>query len=96
MLPYSAYLVKCRKTVEDAAEYDSDRFLSILVRLQHLACRIHYMFPNPDTDGSEPVELTGPLHMVMTTTRKELEALCADIPTEIRTSCKWPPWPHDG
>ncbi|KAK0641311.1 hypothetical protein B0T16DRAFT_461386 [Cercophora newfieldiana] len=87
MLPYSAYLDTCRKAVESAAEYESDEFLSILVRMQSLACRMHYMFQNPEMDGSEPVELTGSLHMAIATTRRELEALWEETPARVRASC---------
>jgi len=88
MFPYSAYLATCRTTIESAAEYESDRFLSILIRMQQTVCRIHHMFPNPEMDGSEPVEFTGASHMAIVGIKGELEALRAETPAEIRTSCK--------
>ncbi|KAK4454209.1 hypothetical protein QBC34DRAFT_375382 [Podospora aff. communis PSN243] len=86
MLPYSAYLKTCRHAIETAAEYESDRFLSILVRMQHLGCRTHH-FPNPEMDGSDPIDFTVSSHMVLASVRRELEVLRSETPPEIRESC---------
>jgi hypothetical protein len=94
MIPYSAYLKTCRQAIETAAEYDSDRFLSILVRMQHLGCKTHYMFPNPEMDGSDPIEFTGSSHMILASVKRDLEALRSETPPEIRESCK-SSGPHD-
>ncbi|KAK0609266.1 hypothetical protein B0T14DRAFT_232685 [Immersiella caudata] len=87
MCPYSAYLRTCRQAIESTAEFESDRFLSILVQMLHVGCRTHYTFPNPEMDGSEPVEFTGASHMVLTSVKRELEALRKETPPEIRASC---------
>lgn len=86
MFPYSAHLDACRKNLEIAGEYQSDRFLSILVEMQQLACKTHNLFPNPDMDGSDPVHFTGSTHAVLANVRMELEALWAKSPSELQES----------
>ncbi|KAK3353399.1 hypothetical protein B0T25DRAFT_209795 [Lasiosphaeria hispida] len=85
MLPYNNYVTTCRVNLETAQEYESDKFLCSLIRMQRVGCRMHALFPSVDMDGCEPADFSGPLHMTMSTLRAEMEAVRAEVPKDIQT-----------
>lgn len=88
MFEYSGYTTTCRLAIEAAGEYSSDGFLSVLIRMQRIACRMHALFPNSEPDSNHgPPDFSGASHMAIATLRNELKLLRAEIPTEIQTHC---------
>jgi hypothetical protein len=73
----------CCDALQNAQEYDSDKFLVALVRMQGLLGRIADISPGPDVDSVEPRVAYAPFHMAMASIRKELDALVENQPPEV-------------
>ncbi|OJJ51247.1 hypothetical protein ASPZODRAFT_127282 [Penicilliopsis zonata CBS 506.65] len=86
------YLTRCCEAVLEAQEYESDQLLVSLVRMQRLLARISDSFPGPDVDETPGPFLDAPLHMVMATTRKEIDALVQSQPPEVKNNALF--WIH--
>jgi hypothetical protein len=70
-----------------AQEYDSDKFLVALVRMQRLLGRVADAFPNPESDDS-PLAMNGAVYMMISTAQKELDALVRGQPSEVQRNGK--------
>lgn len=81
-MPYSSYLDKCRDEIEQAQEYESDKFLVAIVRIQQLLGRAAEIIPYGDDEASRRVDYV-PIHMALTAIRKELDALIRSQPSEV-------------
>lgn len=81
-MTYSSYLDRCREEVAQAHEYDSDKFLVALVKMQQLLGRAAELIPYGDDEASRRVDYA-PVHMALTSIRKELDALVRDQPPEV-------------
>ncbi|KUI55062.1 Transcriptional regulator WAR1 [Cytospora mali] len=90
-LYYGSYLDKCREEIEQAQEYDSDKFLVALVRIQQLLSRAAELIPYGDDEASRRVNYA-PIHMALTSIRKELDALIRDQPPEVECNALF--WTH--
>lgn len=87
-MTYSSYLDGCREVIELAQEYDSDKFLVTLIRIQQLLGRAAELIPYGDDDASRRIDYA-PIHMALTAIRKELEALTRDQPPEVECNGMW-------
>lgn len=81
------YLLKCCDTLAEAEEYEWDKFLVTLVRIQQLLNRTAEIIPYSDDDAARRVQYT-PIHMALTATQKELEALVRQQPPEVECNSK--------
>lgn len=79
---FNPYLLKCCDTLAEAGEYDSDKFLVALVRIQQLLNRAADVIPYSDDDTTRHVQYT-PIHMALTAAQKELETLIRQQPPEV-------------
>lgn len=90
-MTYSSYLDRCREEIEQAQEYDSDKFLVALVRIQLLLGRAAELIPYGDDETSRRIDYA-PIHMALTAIRKELDALIHDQPPEVECNALF--WTH--
>ncbi|KAK7743268.1 hypothetical protein SLS53_004353 [Cytospora paraplurivora] len=81
-LVYNSYLERCREEVAQAQEYDSDKFLAALVKIQQLLGRAAELIPYGDDEVSRRANYP-PIHMALTAIRKELDALVRELPPEV-------------
>lgn len=82
VLVYNSYLERCREEVAQAQEYDSDKFLAALVKIQQLLGRAAELIPYGDDEVSRRANYP-PIHMALTAIRKELDALVRNLPPEV-------------
>lgn len=76
------YMLKCCETLAEAEEYDSDRFLVALVKIQQVLNRVADIIPYGGDDAARGVQYA-PVHMALTAARKELEVLVRQQPPEV-------------
>ncbi|POS68963.1 hypothetical protein DHEL01_v212643, partial [Diaporthe helianthi] len=81
-MTYSSYLVRCCEEIEKAREYDSDGFLVALVKIQRLLGRAAELIPYGDDYASRSVNYA-PIHMAISSVRRELDALVRHQPPEV-------------
>lgn len=84
-IPYTSYVEDCCAILSSQAEYASDHFLAITVRLQCIIDRIH------DTFTGEPIaskQVSTPMVLQVNFYQKELEAFKASIPLPIQEDRK--------
>lgn len=81
-MTYSSYLDRCREEIQQAQEYDSDKFLVALIGIQQLLGRAAELIPYGDDEASRRINYA-PIHMALTAIRKELDALMRDQPPEV-------------
>ena len=84
--PFTGYLNQCCDALLEAHEYESDKLLVALVRMQRLVDRVHAVFPNPEADSEASRMFSAPLHMAIATIRKELDALVEKAAPEIENN----------
>ena len=82
-LPYTPYVAKCCDILERSQEYDSDRFLIALIRMQRLVLRVHEVTPTPQLDAQLPHAFYGSIYMAIATIKKELDALVENQPPDV-------------
>lgn len=87
-LSLSPYLLKCSEALVQAEEYDSDKFLVALVKIQQLLNRVADIIPYGDDDAARSLQYA-PIHMALTATHKELEALIRQQPPEVECNSRW-------
>lgn len=88
IFPYTNYIGQCCQMLLDAREYESDKLLVGLVRMQRLLSRVSAAFPSPEVENATQSVFYAPLHMSMSTTRLELDALIKGQPEELKNNCK--------
>ncbi|CAN8103248.1 unnamed protein product [Discula destructiva] len=88
---FNPYLLKCCNTLAEADEYDSDKFLAALVRIQQLINRAADIIPYGEDGTARRVQYT-PIHMALTAAHKELETLVRQQPPEVQ--CNTLLWTH--
>jgi hypothetical protein len=89
IFPYTNYIGQCCQMLLDAGEYESDKLLVALVRMQRVLSRVSAAFPNPEVENPMQSVFYAPLHMTMSTTRIELDAFIKGQPEELKTNCEW-------
>lgn len=89
-LPHTPYVARCCDILQHAQEYDSDKFLIALVRMQRLVLRIHEVTPTPHLDTTLPHAFYGSIYMTMATVKKELDALVESQPPDVECNGKLP------
>lgn len=87
-MTYSSYLDRCREQIEHAQEYDSDKFLVALIRIQQLLGRAAELIPYGDDEASRRINYA-PVHMALTAIHKELDVLIRDQPPEVECNGMW-------
>ncbi|KAH8885935.1 hypothetical protein GQ53DRAFT_658903 [Thozetella sp. PMI_491] len=87
LFPYTSYIAHCCAQLEERREYDSDRLLVSLIRLQCFLGRIYTTFPNPEVDNSDPCDFNAPMHMALSSIRTELESLKTSAPADVQSNC---------
>lgn len=86
-MTFTSYLLKCCDALAEAEEYDSDKFLVALVKIQQLLNRVADIIPYGDDDAARGMEFA-PIYMALTATQKELDALMRQQPPEVECNCK--------
>lgn len=81
-MSYGSYLSKCCDALGEAQEYDSDKFLVAMVKIQHLLNRGADIIPYSDDEAAHRIQYT-PSHMALTAIQRELEALIREQPPEV-------------
>ncbi|KAJ5188374.1 hypothetical protein N7472_007388 [Penicillium cf. griseofulvum] len=76
----------------ELGEYDSDKFLVVLVRIQQLVMRVSDALPSPELNDNAGNSLDAPLHMIMATARNQLDALVQNQP--LKVGCNVLLWVH--
>ncbi|KAK4235718.1 hypothetical protein C8A03DRAFT_17567 [Achaetomium macrosporum] len=77
----TSYLSHCCDILLSTQEHESDKFLVTLVHMQRLLSRVTEAFPNPESDDT-PFSMGVPVHMMISTARKEMDALVRSQPAE--------------
>ncbi|KAJ4390949.1 hypothetical protein N0V93_004548 [Gnomoniopsis smithogilvyi] len=85
------YLVKSCEALALLDEYDSDKFLVALVKIQQLLNRVADIIPYGDDEAARSVQYA-PIHMAITAAQKELEAVVRQQPPEVE--CNTLLWTH--
>lgn len=94
----NSYLSKCCESLVSVQEYDSDRFLVALVKMQQILNRGADIVPYSDSDGDDddsssvPKTHYTPVHMALTSLQKEMEALVREQPAEVECNALF--WTH--
>ncbi|PSR82105.1 hypothetical protein BD289DRAFT_484068 [Coniella lustricola] len=88
---YSSYFQKCCDTLSAANDFDSDRFLVALVKMQQLLNRAADIIPYADDETAARTPYS-PFHMALTAARKELDALVREQPAEVECNPLF--WTH--
>lgn len=80
---FTPYLSHCCHELIVAQEYPSDESLPALVRMQHILVKVSSAIPALDQD--ETVDHVGfaPLYIMMTTARRELDAIVQSQPVKV-------------
>lgn len=86
---YNSYLQKCCDTLGEAQDYDSDKFLVALVRIQQLLNRAADIIPYSDDESSSRIPYP-PHHMALTAVQRELEALIREQPPDVECNGMYP------
>lgn len=86
-MTFNPYFLKCCETLAAAEEYDSDKFLVALVKIQQLLNRVADIIPYGDDDEARCVQYA-PIHMALTAAQKELEALIRQQPPEVECNSR--------
>lgn len=86
--PHTNYLSMCCNILENMQEYESDIVLVAQIRMQRSVLKALDSFPNQAYDGSQLADFHASLHMMLGTTRKELETLKRDLPADVQKSCE--------
>lgn len=92
---HNAYLAKCCASLAHVQEYDSDRLLVALVRMQQIVNRGADLVPYPDDDGEDDDDKSPPytpVHMALNALQKEMEALVREQPADVE--CNALLWTH--
>lgn len=79
---YNSYLSKCCETIAEAQEYDSDKFLLAMVKIQRLLIRGADIIPYGDEEATRRIQYT-PAHMALSSIQRELEVLLREQPPEV-------------
>lgn len=82
-MSFNSYLSKCCEVLADAQEYDSDKFLLAMVKIQRLLTRGADIIPHSDDPDAERHIQYTPAHMALTSIQKELAALMREQPPEV-------------
>lgn len=83
----NAYLLKCCEALASSEEYDSDKFLVALVKIQQLLNRVAEIIPYGDDDAARSVQYE-PIHMALTAAQKELEVVVRQQPPEVECNSR--------
>lgn len=81
-MTYTSYLAKCCKEVDEAQEYDSDKFLVTLVKLQQLLNKGADLIPYSDDEAERRIPYP-PSHMALTSVQREMEVLIREQPPSV-------------
>lgn len=77
-----SYLTRCGEVLAEAQEYDSDKFLVVMVRIQQLLNRGADIIPDGEHEAARRFPYT-PVHMALTSIQRELETLIRAQPPEV-------------
>lgn len=96
---HNSYLSQCCQSLQQVQEYDSDRFLVALVRMQQILNRGADLVPDvgddDDNNGnnlSTPRAHYTPVHMALGSLQSEMEALVREQPADVE--CQALLWTH--
>lgn len=83
---YSSSLFKCCESLQQVQEYDSDRFLVALVKMQQVLNRGADIIPySDDDDAARRIHYT-PVHMALSSMQNEMEALIREQPADVESN----------
>lgn len=85
-MTYTPYLARCCEILGETQEYDSDKFLVAMVKIQRLLDCGAEVVPDNEDDPAHSVQYT-PCHMALTSIQKEMEVLVRDQPPEVECNC---------
>lgn len=83
---FTKYIRDCCDTLLAAGEHDTDQFLVSLIRMQRLLARVSDAIPNPDQDEHVAQTMDASVHMMMETTKRELDKLIQAQPPRLQTN----------
>jgi hypothetical protein len=83
---FTPYLTHCCDTLLAAQDHDSDKFLVALIHMQRLLTRVSDIIPNPDQGEDTSQAVDAALHMMIVTTRKELDQLIQSQPPVVQSN----------
>lgn len=88
-LPLNQYLNHCCEVIHDSEDYDSDKFLVTLVKMQRIINRVADSIPHADAESTTRYVFYSPLTMTLAAVRKELDTLIRDQPPEVECNGKY-------
>lgn len=80
---YNSYLLKCCESLEQTQEYDSDRFLVAVVKMQQILTRGADIIAHSDDGGGVRRIHYTPLHMALSSMQREMETLIREQPADV-------------
>lgn len=78
----TSYMAKCCNEIDETQEYDSDKFLVALVKLQQLLDKVADLIPYSDDEAGRSVQYA-PHHMALTSVQRDIEALIREQPPSV-------------
>jgi hypothetical protein len=87
-MSHTRYMIQCCQTLAERKEHASDMFITPLVELSELTCRINNYFSYDDIENAE---VNGDMIVSSTTLsfRSDLDRIRKSIPAEAKDNRKW-------
>jgi hypothetical protein len=86
-MQYTYHIEASCKRLAEMQQYETDKALIHLCRLQNIVLKIHGIYDDPE-DGSSPANV--PVKMHVNLLEKELKTLKQSIPKEFQQTCMCP------
>ncbi|KAF7560936.1 hypothetical protein G7046_g3209 [Stylonectria norvegica] len=83
-LQWNSYMSQCCDSLLAAHEYETDIYLTSIIKLQHIASRIYSLMPGADYQDSTSMVMRAPLDMAINNVRRELDNFVNIQPESVR------------